>query len=63
MGVKLFREVSITCHTLPDPSMHSLAVWEYVINKMQHFQKDMELPVMTEDEVAAVLAYLEPLSH
>ena len=50
-------------HTFPDPSMHSLAVCEYVINKMQHFQKDMELPVMTEDEVAAVLEYLEPLSH
>ena len=62
-GAKLFKEVCAACHTLPDPSMHSLAVWEYVISKMQHFQKDMGLPVMTEDEVAAVLEYLKPLSH
>ena len=62
-GAKLFKEVCATCHTLPDPSMHSLAVWEYVISKMQHFQKDMGLPFMTEDEVAAVLEYLKPLSR
>ncbi len=62
-GAKLFREVCATCHTLPDPSMHSPAVWEYVVSKMQHFQKDMGLPVMTEDDVAAVLEYLESLSR
>ena len=58
-GAKLFKEVCATCHTLPDPSMHSLAVWEYVISKMQNFQKDMGLPVMKDDESAAVLKYLK----
>ena len=62
-GAKLFKEVCASCHTLPDPSMHSLAVWEYVINKMQHFQKEMGLTVMTEEVVATVLEYLEPLSR
>lgn len=62
-GAKLFREVCSACHTLPDPSMHSLVVWEYVVSKMQNFQKEMGLPVMTEEEVAALMVYLAPLSH
>ncbi len=62
-GAKLFKEACATCHTLPNPAMHTLPVWEYVVAKMQHFQKDMGLPVMTEDEAAAVLEYLTPLSR
>ena len=58
-GAKLFKEVCSTCHTLPDPSMHSLDVWEYVVSKMQHFQQDMGLPVMTEGEVLALMEYIE----
>lgn len=58
-GAKLFKEVCSTCHTLPDPSMHSLDVWEYVVSKMQHFQQDMGLPVMTEEEVLALMEYIE----
>ncbi len=58
---KLFKEVCATCHTLPNTSMHSLSVWEYVISKMQNFQKDMGLPVMKDDESAAVLKYLKEI--
>ncbi|MDH3974783.1 MAG: hypothetical protein OEV42_10940 [Deltaproteobacteria bacterium] len=62
-GAKLYKAICASCHTLPDPSMHSLVVWEYVLSKMQHFQKDMALPVMSEEEVAALLEYLKPLSR
>lgn len=58
-GAKLFKEGCSTCHTLPDPSMHSLGVWEYVVSKMQHFQQDMGLPVLTEEEVLALMEYIE----
>jgi len=57
-GAKIFKEVCAACHTLHNPSMHSLLVWEYVISKMQHFQKDMGMPFMTEGEVEALLEYL-----
>ncbi len=61
-GAKLFKAVCVACHTLPDPSMHSMRVWEYVLSKMQQFQKEMEEPVMSDEEVEAVLHYIGAVS-
>ena len=61
-GAKLFKEACAACHTLPDPSMHSMRVWEYVLSKMQQFQKEMGEPVMSEEEVEAVLGYVGAVS-
>jgi len=61
-GAKIFKKICAACHTLPDPSMHSLLVWEYVISKMRQFQKDMGMTVMTDSESADLLLYLESLS-
>ena len=60
-GAKIFKERCAECHTLPDPSMHVPKVWEYVVGKMQQFQKMMDIPVMSEEEVEEVLEYLRAI--
>ena len=62
-GAKIFKERCATCHTLPDPSMHGPEVWEYVVGKMQQFQMEMDIPVMSDREAAEVLRYLRANSH
>ena len=61
-GAKLFKTVCKECHLLHDPSMHSIEVWKYVVDKMRNFQNEMEMLVITDDEAEEVLKYIDSVS-
>ncbi len=58
-GKSLFESRCSVCHQLPDPEMLNPRQWAWVIKTMQSRMQQANIVPLNEDEVAAIMRYLE----
>ncbi len=58
-GELLFKGRCAVCHQLPEPEMLNPRQWAWVIKTMQTRMQQANIVPLSEDEVAAIMRYLE----
>lgn len=58
-GAKLFVKFCSDCHAPPNVQTHSAEEWPNVVYRMQEQRRMKGLHLLTEDERAVLLAYLQ----
>ena len=58
-GKLLFGARCTMCHQLPDPQMLNVNQWKVVINKMQKRMALKSIPLLPQNEIDDILAYLK----
>ncbi len=58
-GEYLFESRCAVCHQLPEPDMLNSRQWAWVIKTMQTRMQQAAIVPLSDDEVAAIMRYLE----
>lgn len=58
-GREAFSEVCSTCHSLPDPRVHSAQDWPTVFQRMERNMERMKVKPLTREQTTDILLYLQ----
>ena len=58
-AANIFEEQCSKCHALPSPLQHTASQWPGVVQRMQNHIKQGNLPLIPQNELNTIVAYLE----